>query len=130
MFFKVKTTIKQSAIPKNFQKQPKCSIHGEGKNTRVFLSKQSEENIQEQLKSCTTKDRICKKVSVVLKDSGYDNDDDIRKVRINTLVPAQWNFNDTKPRSTGTVPPMKPPCYENINAVLEEKPTTLLLHLI
>ena len=40
------------------------------------------------------------------------------------------NFNDTKGSSTGTAPWKKPPCYEEVDAVLGDEPTTISLHLI
>ena len=52
------------------------------------------------------------------------------KVRIHTLLTAYRNFNDTKRTSIGTAPQKKPPCYEEIDAVLGDKPTTIPSHLI
>ena len=40
------------------------------------------------------------------------------------------NFNHTKCKSAGTAPQKKPPCYEEIAAVVGGKPTTILSHLI
>ena len=41
------------------------------------------------------------------------------------LLTAYRNFNDTKPRSTGTALQKRPPCYEEIDAVLGNKATTM-----
>ena len=94
------------------------------------MSKWSKENIQERLKSSTRKKPIWKEVSVFLRASGYDRDDDSCKVRIRMLLTAYRNFNYTKRWRTGTAPQKKPPCYEEIDAALEDKPTTMPSHLI
>ena len=112
------------------KKRTKQSRHWEENETRILVSKCSEENIQERLKSCTGKKPIWKEVSVFSNASGYDRDDKCCKVKIHTLLSAYRNFNDTKRRITGTVPQKKPPCFEEIDAVLGDKPTTIPSHLI
>ena len=87
-------------------------------------------NIQEQLRSCTRKQPIWKEVSVFLRACGYDRDDESCKVKIHTLLTAYRNINDTKRGSFGTAPQKKPPRYEEIDAALGEKPTTMPSHFI
>ena len=104
------------------KKKTKRSRHLEENETRILVSKWSGGNIQELLKSCTRKKPIWKEVSIFLRASGYDRDDERCVVRIQT---AYRNFNDTKRRSTGTALQKKPPCYEEIDAVLGDIPTTM-----
>ena len=109
------------------KKKTKRSPHWEENESRILIGKWSEDNIQERLKSCTRKKPIWKEISVFLRASGYDRDDETCRIRIKTLVTAYRNFNDNKRRGTGTAPPKKPPCYEEIDAVLGDKPTTMLV---
>ena len=111
------------------KKRTKRSRHWEEYANRILVGKWSEEKIQEQLKFCTRKSQSGKKFSI-LRVSGYGRDDKSCKVRIHTLFTAYRNFNDTKFRSTGTTPQKISHCYEKIDAVLGDKPTTMLLHLI
>ena len=78
--------------------------HWEENGARILVNKWSEENIQERLKFYTRKKQIWKEVSVFLRASGYDRDDESCKFRIHKLIAAYKNFNDTKGRSTGTAP--------------------------
>ena len=71
-----------------------------------------EENIQEQLKPCTRETPLWREVSVF-----YNRNNESCKVRIHMLLTAYKNFNDTKCRNIGTVPPEKSSCCEEINAV-------------
>ena len=50
------------------------------------MSKWSKENIKERLKSCTREKPIWNEVSVFLRASGYDRDDESCKVRIHILL--------------------------------------------
>ena len=112
------------------KKRTKRSRHWEENEARNLVSKWSEENIQELLKSSTKKRQYGKKFLYFEELSAYDRDDESCKVRIHTLLTAYRNFNDTKRRSTGTAPQKKSPCYEGIDAILGDKPTTMLSHLI
>ena len=119
----------------NFEKEPlkkktKRSRHWDEKETEILVSKWSEENIQERLKSCTRKKAIWKEISNFLNASDYDRDDESCKVRIHTLITAYRNYRDVKRNSTGAAPPKMPPCYEEIDNILGDKPTTLPSHLI
>ena len=58
------------------KKKTKRSRHLEENETRILVSKWSGENIQELLKSCTRKKPIWKEVSIFLRASGYDRDDE------------------------------------------------------
>ena len=86
------------------KERTKQSQHWEENETRILVSKWSDENIQERLKSCNRKRPIWKEVSVFLTASCYDRDDESCKVRIHTLFTAYRSFNDIKCRNTGTTP--------------------------
>ena len=86
------------------EERTKQSQHWEENETRILVRKWSDENIQERLKSCNRKRPIWKEVSVFLRASCYDRDDESCKVRIHTLFTAYRNFNDIKCRNTGTTP--------------------------
>ena len=73
---------------------------------------------------------IWKEVPISLRASAYNRGDESCRVRIHTLLASYMNFNHTKSKSTGTAPQKKPPCYEEIDAVVGDKPTTILSHLI
>ena len=68
------------SIEEPSKKRTKQSRHWKENETRISVSKWSEENIQEQLKP------IRKEVSVFLRASGYDRDDESCKVRIHILL--------------------------------------------
>ena len=61
-----------------------------------------------------------------MKACGYqDRDGEMCKIRIHTLTSAYRNYLDVKRNTTGTAPPKKPPCFDELDIVLSDKPTTL-----
>ena len=101
------------------------SRYWEEKETKELLNIWSQENIQMRLKSCTRKKAIWQEIATHLNSCGYmDRDSESCKTRIHTLVTAYRNYKDVKRKSTGTAPARKPPCFDQLEIVLSEKPTT------
>ena len=113
------------------KKKCKRSRHWDETETKALINKWSEENIQERLKSCTRKKSIWEEIASFINATGYqDRDYESCKIRIHTLVNAYRHYKDAKRNHTGTAPPKKPPCFEELDVILGEKPTTLPTHLI
>ena len=105
--------------PEPQKKKTKRSRHWEESETKILITKWSEDNIQERLKSCTRKKGIWEEIASFLKASGYiDRDNESCKTRIHTLVSAYRHYKDTKRNSTGTAPPKKPPCFAELDIIL------------
>ena len=117
--------------PQKKRSKSKRARHWDELETKIMITKWSEENIQERLKSCTRKKCIWEEIAKFLNASGYDDrDHESCKTRIHTLVSAYRHYKDTKRNSTGTAPPKKPPCFEELDCILGDKPTTAPPHLI
>ena len=57
-----------------------------------------------------------------MKACGYeDRDGEMCKTRIHTLT----SYLDSKRNTTGTAPPKTPPCFDQLDAILSDKPTTM-----
>ena len=57
---------------------------------------------------------------------GYkDRDGEMCKTRIHTLTSAYRTYLDHKRNSTGTSPSKKPPCFNELDAILSDKPRTM-----
>ena len=59
-----------------------------------------------------------------------DRNDDICKTRIHNLTNVYGKYLDNKRNSTGPAPMKKPPCFDKLDKVLSEKPTTLSRNLL
>ncbi|XP_047141536.1 zinc finger and SCAN domain-containing protein 29 [Hydra vulgaris] len=107
-------------------KSKKRGRHWDDEETKILISKWSEDNIQEKLKSCTRKKKIWQEILLYLQASGYeDRDEEMCKTRIHTLTSAYRNYLDNKRNTSGTGPSKKPSCFDEIDKVLSDKPTTL-----
>lgn len=92
--------------------------------TQILVQKWSEENIQNKLKSCTRKKEIWDEISIYLKAEGYeDRDSESCKMRIKTLVAAYRNYKDNRD-ITGNAATRKPTAFDELDAILCDKPTT------
>ena len=61
-----------------------------------------------------------------MKACGYeDRDGEMCKTRIHTLTSAYRTNLYSKRNTTGTVPSKKPPCFDELDAILSGKPTTM-----
>ena len=52
-------------------------------------------------------------------------DGEMYKTRIHTLTSAYRTYLDSKRNTTGTAPSKKPPCFDELDAILSDKPTTM-----
>ncbi|XP_065656996.1 uncharacterized protein LOC100204154 isoform X1 [Hydra vulgaris] len=103
----------------------KRSRHWDDEETKILISKWSEDNIQEKLKSCTRKKKIWQEIFLYLKACGYeDRDEEMCKTRIHTLTSAYRSYLN-KRNTSGTARFKKPPCFEEMNKVLKDKSTRL-----
>ena len=48
------------------------------------------------------------------------------KTRVHTLTYEYRTYLDSKENITGTAPSKKPPCFDELDAILSDKPTTML----
>ncbi|XP_065643562.1 uncharacterized protein LOC136075146 [Hydra vulgaris] len=116
----------EKAVAEEKFKSRKRARHWDDEETKILISKWSEDNIQEKLKSCTRKGKIWEEILLFLQASGYeDRDKEMCKTRIHTLTSAYRNYIDNKRNTSGTGPSKKPSCFDEIDKVLSDKPTTL-----
>ena len=111
------------------KKVNKRSRHWEDVETKQLIYKWSDENIQQRLKACTRKKKIWDEIALYLQAAGYERDGEMCKTRIHTLTSAYRNYLDVKRNKTGSAPPRKPPCFDQLDDILGDKPTTYPHHL-
>ena len=57
---------------------------------------------------------------------GYeDRDGEMCKTRIHNLISACKTYLDSKRNTTGEAPSKKPPCFDELDTILSDKPTTI-----
>ena len=72
------------------------------------------------------KKKIWDDVAIFMKACGYeDRDGKMCKTRVHTLTSAYTTYLDSKRNTTGTVPYKKPPCFDELDAILSDKPTVM-----
>ena len=54
-----------------------------------------------------------------------DRDGELCKTRIHTLTSAYKMYLDSKRNTTGAAPSKKPPCFDELDTILSDKPTTI-----
>ena len=65
-------------------------------------------------------------VAISMKACGYeDRDGKMCKTRIHTLTSAYITYLDSKRTTIGAAPSKKPPCFDELDAILSDKPTTM-----
>ena len=63
---------------------------------------------------------------IFMKACGYeDRDGDVSKTRIHTVTTTYRTYLDSKRNTTRTAPSKKPPCFDELDAILNYKPTTM-----
>ena len=72
------------------------------------------------------KKKIWDDVVIFMNASGYeDRDGDMCKARIHTLISAYRTYLDSKRNTIGIAPSKKPPCFDELDAILSDKPTAM-----
>ena len=65
-------------------------------------------------------------MAIFMKACGYeDRHGEMFKTWIHTLTSACRTYLDSKRNTTGTAPSKKPPCFDELDAILSDKPTTM-----
>ena len=65
-------------------------------------------------------------MAILTNACGYeDRDGEMCKTRIHTLTSAYRTYLDSKRNTTGEAPSQKPPCFDELDTILSDKPTTI-----
>ena len=65
-------------------------------------------------------------MAIFMNACGYeDRDGEMCKTRLHTLTSAYKTYLDSKRNITGAAPSKKPPCFDELDTILSDKPTSI-----
>ena len=109
----------------------KRARYWESAESMLLVEKWGEEQIQLELKSCKKKKPIWEKMSRHLNGEGYvDRNGEQCQVRIKTLLSSYRAHKDSKNNNTGDEKKNPPCCYQELDILMSDKPTTFPRHVI